>query len=87
MQTTGNNHLYLKRLLFYKGELTEEELIEVFEAGGLALASYFGLGYWHKLHGSAEKANEYFSKVVQNGTVWAGWAHIASELELYRDAA
>jgi|GEM_PF-2835756 len=87
MKTTGNNHLYLKRLLFYKGELTEDELIEVFEAGGLALASYFGLGYWHKLHGSTDKANSYFRKVVENGNVWAGWAHIASELELLRGAA
>lgn len=86
MRTTMNNHLYLKRLLFYKGEYTEGQVREMFDQGGLALASYFGLGCWHSVYGDKRKANEYYEKVVREGTVWPGWAHIASEVELQRSA-
>lgn len=84
MHTTMNNHLYLKRLLFYKGEWTEEQLVEVFEQGGLAFAAYYGLACWHLYEGNDAKAREYFLKVVDNGTSWGGFAHVASEAELYR---
>ncbi len=84
MVTTMNNHLYLKRLLFYKGEWTEAQLVEVFEQGGLAFAAYYGLACWHLYEGNADIAREYFLKVVDNGTAWGGFAHIASEAELYR---
>jgi len=84
MTTTMNNHLYLKRLLFYKGEWTEEQLVEVFEQGGLAFASYYGLGCWHLFAGDPAQARMYFLKVVDNGTAWGGFAHAAAEAELYR---
>lgn len=84
MVTTMNNHLYLKRLLFYKGEWTEEQLIEVFEQGGLAFAAYYGLACWHLYEGNTAKARDYFLKVVDNGTAWGGFAHVASEAELNR---
>lgn len=84
MATTMNNHLYLKRLLFYKGEWTEAQLVEVFERGGLAFAAYYGLACWHLYEGNADTAREYFLKVVDNGTAWGGFAHVASEAELYR---
>lgn len=84
MVTTMNNHLYLKRLLFYKGEWTEEQLVEVFEQGGLAFASYYGLGCWHLYAGDPVQARMYCLKVVDNGTAWGGFAHAAAEAELYR---
>lgn len=84
MVTTMNNHLYLKRLLFYKGEWSEEQLVEVFEQGGLAFAAYYGLACWHLYEGDPEKAREFFLKVVDNGTSWGGFAHVASETELLR---
>lgn len=86
MVTTMNNHLYLKRLLFYKGEWSEAQLVEVFEQGGLAFASYYGLGCWHLYapEGDAAQARAYFLKVVDNGTAWGGFAHVAAEAELYR---
>lgn len=84
MATTMNNHLYLKRLLFYKGEWTEAQLVEVFEQGGLAFAAYYGLACWHLYEGNASRAREYFFKVVDNGTAWGGFAHVASETELAR---
>lgn len=87
MVTTGNNHLYLKRLLFYQGAISEEELLRVFEQGGLAFASAFGLGCWHLCEGNEARANELFEQVVEGGTAWGGFAHVAAEAELARAAS
>ena len=84
MEMTGNNHLYLTRLLFYRGDITQEEAEERFSKGGLAFASYFGLGHWYLVDGDTDRARDYFKKVVFEGTSWGGFAHVAAEAELAR---
>lgn len=84
MEMTGNNHLYLTRLLFYRGDITQAQAEERFSQGGLAFASYFGLGHWHLVNGDTELAADYFKRVVFGGTSWGGFAHVAAEAELAR---
>lgn len=86
MVMTGNNHLYLKQLLFYKGEITEAEMDEICAQGGLALTNNFTMGCWHLSHNRPERAKELFERVVQKGTVWGAFGHIGAEAELARIA-
>lgn len=84
MKTTGNNHLYLQRILFYKGEISEDELVERSSGGGLAHASLYGLGCWHLAAGDSAAARDIFLRIVEHGTAWGAFAHIGAEVELYR---
>lgn len=84
MKTRGNNHLYLKQLMFYRGEMTEAELMAAAEQGGLAVGNYYTLGLWHLIHGRADKARALFEKVVREGTAWSAFAHMGAEAELCR---
>lgn len=84
MKTTGNNHFYLKRLMFYKGDKTEADLVEISMQGGLAQANKYALGCWHLYNGRPEQAQPYFVDVVRDGTAWSAFAHISSEAELLR---
>lgn len=84
LEAGGNMIFYLTRVLFYKGVITEEELIERFAALGRGAHSLgYGLGAWHLVRGNEEKAKEYFDQVV-GGTMWPAWAYIAAEAELAR---
>lgn len=84
MIMTGNNHLYLKQLLFYKGELTVEEMDAICAQGGLALTNNYTMGLWYRQNGSEDKAMECFRRVVEQGTVWGAFGHIGAEAELAR---
>lgn len=84
MVTTGNNHFYLKRLMFYKGEMSEQEMIEICQQGGLAHANGYALGCWHLYNGRPEQAQPYFEQVVREGTAWPAFALISAEAELLR---
>lgn len=84
MHTTGNNHLYLRRILFYKGDISEKELIASLPDSGLAFASLYGLGCWHLVEGNTARARKMYLDVVERSGAWGGFAHIAAEAELYR---
>lgn len=86
MTMTGNNHLYLKQLLFYKGELSEQEMDAICEQGGLALTNNYTMGLWYRQAGDETKAIECFRRVVEQGTVWGAFGHIGAEVELARIA-
>ncbi len=84
MKTTGNNHCYLYRLLFYKGELSEPELVERSKRKGLAPSTVgFGLGCWHLYSGSPGRARQIFGEIVQ-GKYWPAFGFLGAEAELSR---
>lgn len=84
MEMTQNNHLYLKQLLFYKGEITEQQMTELLEQGGLAVSNGFTMGCWHARRGRMAEARRYFERVVAEGTVWGAFGQIGCERELLR---
>ncbi len=78
------NMSYHSLLLFYKGELSESDLIgetgEISTAGNAVL---YGLGNWYYYNGDAEKAEEIFNFLVDKG-IWAAFGTIAAEADLAR---
>lgn len=84
MEMTGNNHLYLKQLLFYKGEFSEQEMEELCAQGGLALTNNFTMGCWYLARGDEARARQLFERVVTEGTVWGAFGQIGAEAELAR---
>lgn len=84
MPAKNNMVFYLTRVRFYKGLLTEAEVVAKFaELGRGAHSMGYGLGAWHLARGNREKAKEYFSDVI-TGTMWPAWAFVAAEVELAR---
>lgn len=84
MNMTGNNHLYLKQLLFYKGEFSVQDMDAVCRQGGLALTNNYTMGLWHLRNGAEADARLCFARVVEQGTVWGAFGHIGAEVELAR---
>lgn len=78
------NHVYLRRLLFYQGELDESELLAEKDAKPLDLATFgFGIGNWHLAKGNQDRAEELFQQTVA-GTYWSAFGYIAAEADLAR---
>jgi dipeptidyl aminopeptidase/acylaminoacyl peptidase len=78
------NHVYLNRLLMYKGLRSPEELLR---AGGdaIAQATYgYAVGNWYLLNGQREKAKEQFERVLKTPQ-WAAFGYLAAEAELARE--
>jgi len=76
------NVAYHQLLLFYKGELTEEQLTGTSSSGSSEAVKY-GLANWHHYNGDAEKAAFLYKLLVATGN-WAGFGYIAAEADLYR---
>jgi len=78
------NFAYYELCLFYKGELTLEELTKS-EDGALSNddAVNYGLGNWYLYNGEKEKAREVYEAILEKN-VWAPFAHIAAEADLAR---
>ncbi len=75
------NHDYHSLLLFYKGALTEGDIIGKLWGDGIGSASLgFGLGAWNLAHGRDREAQALFTEIVE-GTPWAAFGHIAAEAE------
>jgi len=78
------NQSYHNLLLFYKGLISEEEIITKAETSDLDLATTgYGLGCWYLYNGKAEKARAMFKEIV-NTSYWPAFGFIAAEAELYR---
>lgn len=78
------NDAYLRRLLFYKGELPPDSLIggSLAEAEPLAVATNgYGLGAWYLVHGDTIMARQVFRHVLDTG-YWPAFGYIAAEAEL-----
>ena len=78
------NMSYHNLLLFYKGVISEAELIG--EAGEMSTANnaiVYGLGNWYYYNEDIEKAKEIFTSLVDKG-IWAAFGTIAAEAKLFR---
>ena len=74
------NTAYYKLLRFYKGTLTEDELIGNGSLGSNEAVEY-GLGNWYYYNGDESKATEIYNTLLQNGN-WAGFGYIAAEADM-----
>jgi tetratricopeptide (TPR) repeat protein len=78
------NQSYFRRLLFYQGASSEDEVRKAGEASaGEAATVGYGLGNWHLYNGNRVKAEEQFRRVVA-GPSWPSFGFIAAEVELVR---
>lgn len=80
--TIIENFAYHNLLLFYKGELSEKELMENSNLES-SLAVQYGIGNWHYYNDSIEKAIQIFEKITKTGN-WAVFGYIAAEADLSR---
>ncbi|MCO4821357.1 MAG: tetratricopeptide repeat protein [Flavobacteriaceae bacterium] len=74
------NTAYYNLLRFYKGTLTEDELIGNGSLGSNEAVQY-GLGNWYYYNGDESKASEIYNTLLQNGN-WAGFGYIAAEADM-----
>ena len=77
------NMAYYKLLLFYKGELTEDQLTSN-DSLGASEAIRFGLGNWYAYNENNEHATTIFKQLIVQGN-WAGFGYIAAEAYLSRN--
>jgi len=84
--TMIENGVYHRLCLFYKGEITYEELVGEDEANIARDAMAYGLGNWYFYNGQRDKAKEIFAKILE-GDVWASFGYIATEADMVREFA
>ena len=72
------NVAYHQLLLFYKGELSEEDLTGEGSAGD---AITYGVANWHLYNGHQERAKEVYDELL-NGSSWASFGYIAAESDV-----
>ena len=77
------NSAYHRLCLFYKGLVTEEELVGDEHSEVMNAAVAYGLGSWHLANGDAERATRVLRELVGRGQ-WAAFGHIAAEADLAR---
>lgn len=75
------NQAYHKLLLFYKGEMTEEQLTGGSLEDSSNAAVMYGLGNWYYYNGDPGKA-EVIYKMILARNAWAGFGYIAAEADL-----
>ncbi len=76
------NVAYHQLLLFYKGELSEDELTGSGSLGSSEAVQY-GIANWYHYNGNLEKAKERYQQLIETGN-WAGFGFIAAEADLER---
>ena len=80
------NAEYLKLIRLYQGKTTAAELLKEMggESGALSKATIgYGLGNWFLYNDQRDEAQKIFRRVIL-GNQWAGFGHIAAEVELSR---
>jgi tetratricopeptide (TPR) repeat protein len=79
------NDSYLKRLLFYKGELKLDALMRTdAEDASLALATQgYGVANWHFVNGHWRQARTLLDRVRETGN-WPAFGYIAAEADAHR---
>lgn len=77
------NKSYFDRLMFYKGEKRENQIISD-KMTDLEIATVgYGVANWHLYNGDRAKAKELLQKIV-SGKYWPAFGFIAAETELTR---
>ncbi|MEJ2084237.1 MAG: tetratricopeptide repeat protein [Acidobacteriota bacterium] len=77
------NHDYHRLLLFYRGELGEDEVTGDETDGPGSAAAQYGLGNWHYYEGRPERAEEIYLELLESEQ-WAAFGYLAAEAELAR---
>jgi tetratricopeptide (TPR) repeat protein len=80
--TIIENFAYHKLLLFYKGELSEKELMKNKNLAS-SLAVQYGIGNWYHYNDSIERAIQIFEKITKTSN-WAVFGYLAAEADLSR---
>jgi tetratricopeptide (TPR) repeat protein len=82
---SGHAALYLDRLLLFKGERTEADLVATMPSEGPATeaAVSYSIGLWHLLNGRPEAARKYFQRSLDS-KLPTSWGARAAEAELRR---
>ena len=75
------NFSYHRLCLFYKGELTEQELIGDDGDTPSGAATVYGLANWHYVEGNDERAEELLEALVATDS-WSAFGFIAAEADL-----
>lgn len=79
------NQSYHRLLLFYKGEISQDSLLNQSESALDNATVGYGVGNWYYYNGDRDEAERIFRQVVQ-GSQWAAFGYIAAEAELWRMA-
>ncbi|MCS7082417.1 MAG: tetratricopeptide repeat protein [Bacteroidetes bacterium] len=77
------NHAYLNRLRFYRGELSAEALLGPDADELTYLTQGYGVGNYYLYTGHPERARALFERLIQSAN-WAAFGYIAAEAELAR---
>ncbi len=76
---------YFRRVLFYKGLIRADELIDVTMPSEKMsiqdVTKLYGLANWYKYQGNSEKSTELYKLVLQSDG-WPGFAYAAAEKEM-----
>lgn len=73
------NEDYLKLIRLYQGKTTAEELLKEISKASIG----YGVGNWFLYNDNRDEAQKIFRQVIL-GNQWAGFGHIAAEVELSR---
>lgn len=74
------NSSYWKLCRFYKGELSEEELIDPNDSFSANDAIRYGVANWHYYNGHTEPAREQLQSIIE-ADGWNSFGHIAAEVD------
>jgi tetratricopeptide (TPR) repeat protein len=78
-----SNAHYYRTLLFYKGLLTEEDILDKEALGGQWSTVAYGVAVFHLVEGNKERAVALMREVVAE-PYWARFGHVAAETDLLR---
>lgn len=78
------NESYQKLCLFYKGQLTEDDLQNTESGNPSNDAVLYGLGNWFLYNNEPAKAKQYFEKIISNGNK-ASFGFITAENDYKRE--
>ena len=78
------NQGYHQLCLFYKGDLTLEELTWEESSSTTNDALSYGLGNWYLYNGQRDEARRIFEQILEN-KIWASFGHIAAEADFVRE--
>ncbi len=74
------NHAYHKLCLFYKGLISEEDLLKSDDDSSANDAILYGLGNWYYYNDDKQKASEIWNEILQRPS-WNSFGYIAAESE------
>jgi tetratricopeptide (TPR) repeat protein len=78
------NQVYHRLCLFYKGELTLEEIAGQEFSNIMNDAAAYGVGNWYLYNNQRDEAKQVFEQILKNNT-WASFGYIAAEADLVQE--